>query len=48
MICSGLNAFLTIDYPLFLIRQSNTRTGSAFGGQVSLTRPKSSLGIMAS
>ena len=34
MICSGLNAFLTIDYPLFLIRQSNTRTGSVFGGQV--------------
>jgi len=32
-----LNAFLTIDYPPFLFRQSNTRTGSAFGGQVTRT-----------
>jgi predicted secreted protein len=34
MICSGLNAFLTIYCPLFLIRQSNMKTGLVFGGQV--------------
>ncbi len=32
MIRSGLNAFLTIYRPLFFYRQSNTTTGSVFGG----------------
>jgi hypothetical protein len=34
IICSGLNAFLTIYTPSFNYRQSNTRTGIVLGGQV--------------